>query len=275
MLARLRDVYSQMILFLFLFTLFGAYTFGIAALANVAAAVAAAVAADMVANYCAFKSVALPKSGIITGFLVGLIVPFNYLYAAAGAIIAVASKHLITRNKKHIFNPAAFGIIVSSAGLSFSTSWWVATPVLGRFVAAETATPFVHWVMTALAHVPLGLVILYGIRRAWTAASFLAAYALLGIFSSIARFGAAPAFLSLFDLTTLFFALFMLIEPVTTPSAQKPMIAFGTLVAAAAFVIRETGPGLTSFLRRSLLATLPPTCSAKSSGDISATLVIE
>ncbi|MBI2971802.1 MAG: RnfABCDGE type electron transport complex subunit D [Candidatus Aenigmarchaeota archaeon] len=235
MLNSFRDVYNQMLLFLSALAALGVYTFGMPALLNVAAAVSIAALLDAGVNYYKFKKLELPKSGVISGFFVALILPFNPLYAAAGAAIAIASKHIIRFNKRHVFNPAAFGITAAMLLFSAAASWWVATT----------------WLL-----VPLGLLIVYSIRRWRTAAAFLGAYALLSIGLSIVRFGLFPDAFRVLDLTLLFFALFMVIEPRTTPHRTKAMLAFGALVALASVGLRELGAPTDSLLAAMLLGNL-------------------
>ncbi|MBI4450355.1 hypothetical protein HY642_00125 [Candidatus Woesearchaeota archaeon] len=234
MLAAFRNVHNQMILFLSLLALTGIFSLPdalrVPALLNVIASVSAAALLDSAVNYYRFKKFELPKSGIISGFFVGMILPFNYVFAAFAAFLAVASKHIIRVNKRHIFNPASFGIIVSSLLFPLSASWWVATTLL---------------------LVPIGLVIIHGIRRIWAAAFFLGTYLILTAITSLAKFGSFNL-LSIFDLTLLFFALFMLIEPRTSPHPRKAMMFFGVLVALFAFVLKDLASA--DFLLLALLA---------------------
>ncbi len=46
------------------------------------------------------------------------------LHAVAG-LIAMASKYILAIGKKHIFNPAAFGVVFSGLVLNHQASWWV------------------------------------------------------------------------------------------------------------------------------------------------------
>lgn len=79
------------------------------------------------------------ESSIITALILALIItPVNsgngimFLLAASG--LAIASKYLLTINKKHIFNPAAVAVVLTALGPKQSASWWVGTAYLLPFV---------------------------------------------------------------------------------------------------------------------------------------------
>ncbi|NBS41757.1 hypothetical protein EBS80_03785 [bacterium] len=54
-------------------------------------------------------------------------------FLAFAGIAAMGSKFLITRQNRHLLNPAAIGALVAGL-LGYSAAWWVATPVLLPFL---------------------------------------------------------------------------------------------------------------------------------------------
>ena len=71
--------------------------------------------------------------------------------------------------------------------------------------------------------IPFGIIAVYKVRRYYNAAAFIIVYFLLLALRS--------SQVTLLDYTILFFALIMLIEPVTTPIKKKSQIIFGIAVA--------------------------------------------
>jgi ferredoxin-NADP reductase/Na+-translocating ferredoxin:NAD+ oxidoreductase RnfD subunit len=72
------------------------------------------------------------ESYAITALILALIMPpatAHDLMAVAGlilaAFVAIASKFIIAVRRKHIFNPVAIGIVVSSLALNQSATWWI------------------------------------------------------------------------------------------------------------------------------------------------------
>jgi ferredoxin-NADP reductase/Na+-translocating ferredoxin:NAD+ oxidoreductase RnfD subunit len=80
-----------------------------------------------------------PESPLITGLILALIItPLasgqNIIFLSAAAGLAMASKYLLTIRGKHIFNPAAIAIVLTSLGAGDSASWWVGSMQLAPFV---------------------------------------------------------------------------------------------------------------------------------------------
>ncbi|HEU0205474.1 MAG TPA: oxidoreductase [Pseudolysinimonas sp.] len=120
---------------------------------------------------------------------------------ALAAVVAVLAKYLLAWRGRHIFNPAAIGaFIVGLTGLTVSY-WWVGTPVLLPFVAVA------------------GFLILFRTRRFPIAIVFLVV-ATLNIVIRYAISGVPIGTgigLALLSSPIVFFACFMLDEPLTLP----------------------------------------------------------
>jgi ferredoxin-NADP reductase len=138
------------------------------------------------------------------------------LTAVPAALLAVASKYILAIRKKHIFNPAAFGIAVTGLLLAHSASWWVGTP----------------WMV-----VPVllgGLLIVRKLRRFDLFFSFLGVFA-LGTLVLTAGKGVGTLFATTLPHAFLyapvfFFATVMLTEPLTMPATRWLRIAFGGFI---------------------------------------------
>jgi ferredoxin-NADP reductase len=89
----------------------------------------------------AFEAPYNPESTWITALILALIITpptalfdTHYLPLAFWAsAIAIASKYILAIRKKHIFNPAAFGVAATAAILGLSASWWVGTLAMAPF----------------------------------------------------------------------------------------------------------------------------------------------
>ena len=72
------------------------------------------------------------ESAFITALILALILdpaqaPGDYQFLGWAAILAMSSKFLLALNRKHIFNPAAIAVVITSFVLGESASWWVGT----------------------------------------------------------------------------------------------------------------------------------------------------
>ena len=128
-------------------------------------------------------------------------------------IWTVASKYILAINRKHLFNPVGFGILLPTLVISGSANWWVGTlPML----------PFVL----------LGVLIVKKIRRFSLVFSFLLISLIitlsLGMLSQSSPIETLQK--ALFYSPLFFFAFVMLTEPLTTPPNQLMQIAYGFLV---------------------------------------------
>jgi len=129
------------------------------------------------------------------------------------AVWAVASKYIFAFGKKHIFNPAAFGVLLPGLLLDHPATWWVAGNGL--------MLPFV---------LVGGILIVRKLRRTDLVLAFIAAT----LATSLAT--AAPdAYLmtireTLIHSPLFFFAFVMLTEPLTAPTGKALRIAFAVIV---------------------------------------------
>jgi ferredoxin-NADP reductase len=138
----------------------------------------------------------------------------GFLFLFWAAVLTMASKFVLTINKKHIFNPVAIALVITSYTIGGYASWWVATVYMLPLVLIT------------------GLLIVKKIQRGDLVFSFVAAALItclsIGIFQkSDIVFLAQQAVL---DVPLFFFAFVMLTEPLTTPPTKKLQICYGILV---------------------------------------------
>ena len=72
------------------------------------------------------------ESAYITALILALIIdpvksPGDLLFPGWAAILAMSSKYILALNNKHVFNPAAIAVVITSFALGESASWWVGT----------------------------------------------------------------------------------------------------------------------------------------------------
>lgn len=152
-----------------------------------------------------------PYAALVTGSIIGLITSPNIAWYQLALVCALAmvSKNFIRFDNKHVFNPAAFGVLFSHIFFGQIVSWWGAS-----------------W----FGFTPLALILLlpvyvsaYKMRRWKNIIAFLLVYHLLNINNGL-----------VFDPTVIFFAIVMLPEPMTTPSRTSYQLLFGIFIAVMA-----------------------------------------
>ena len=167
-------------------------------------------------------------SSFITGLLIGLIVdPTSITVLLTAVVLASVSKYVLGLGKqKHVFNPAAVGIVLSSVLLNRPVAWWAAT-----------------WGMLPLVIISLGMLMpLRQLRRLWMPVSFLLVYGFW--------LRTLPL---LFDTTVFLFAWIMLTEPITAPNRGFWRYGWGVFVAILVigqqvFSVSWSDPLLTALL---------------------------
>lgn len=167
-----------------------------------------------------FGAVENKESATITALILVLIVPpvatiggmAGLAALAAGAMI---SKFLLAIGNKHIFNPAAIAVVVSSVLFNLNATWWVGNLWMTPVVAIS------------------GFLIVRKLRREKVMGIFLAAASGLTLLSGLSQGIGIITIIEtlLFHSSLLFMALFMVTEPLTSPTTQKNQIIFSLLAA--------------------------------------------
>ena len=181
-----------------------------------------AVFFDLLITYLRKRRWYLPTSSLVTGFLIGLILPTNSPWPLLlAAFIAVFSKQFIRiREHQHLFNPAALGIFVTSLLTGVPVAWW-----------AVSWTPWVIPIIIGVSYT------LYQLKRLWLPLTFLALYALYR--ATFVEFESLIS--SLLDGTLFLFVFIMLPEPITSPANKRWRYLFGPLVGLFVILLERVG----------------------------------
>ena len=163
------------------------------------------------------------SSAIITALLLLFIFqptldPAGLGWLALAALVATASKYLVAARGRHVLNPAAAGAFVVGLLPALSGTfvvWWPGTAVMLPFTALGA------------------LLVLLRTRRLWLGGAFIAAASLTwGAWFALNGFGAAEGVLfALASYPTVFFAGFMLSEPLTLPPRRWQQLLEAVVVA--------------------------------------------
>ena len=160
------------------------------------------------------------ESAYITALILALIIaptpsgyyPVNIAFIFWASVWAMASKYVINVNKKHLFNPAAFAVVITALFMNQAANWWVGTASMLPFAIIG------------------GLLIVRKIRRFDVFITFL-------IIKTVTIFwldrGVDIGTLlkeSVLNSPLVFFGTIMLTEPLTMPPTIDGRIAYAVLV---------------------------------------------
>jgi Na+-translocating ferredoxin:NAD+ oxidoreductase RnfD subunit len=170
-----------------------------------------------------------PSGAVLTGLIVAMVLSAQtpWSVVALTSALAVVSKYIVRTRAGNVFNPAALAIVATFPVFHAGQSWWGALPEV---------TP-----LAQLALVAGGVFIADRVNKMPLVLAFLAAYYLL---FTVTAFFADPAWVAeVFrapDLqAVLFFALFILTDPPTSPVRYRDQIAFAIIVAVASYGLFE------------------------------------
>lgn len=216
-----KSIKAQLIIFLSCFAVFLAIKDKDAAfLAAVLIAVVSAVVFESAVRWIKERALTLSGSSIISGLIIGYVLSSdNHRWVIIiTSLFAILSKHLIRLNKKHIFNPAAFGIFFVTIFLGATTQWkgtyaWYIVAFFGIYFILKTRK--------------IELLISY----------FLISFILFGIQAFLQR----TPLVNIFGYLSYFYIFIMMIEPKTTPINLFGKIVFGTGVGVSIFILSAAG----------------------------------
>jgi ferredoxin-NADP reductase len=178
-----------------------------------------------------FRVLPHTESAVITGLLLFFILrpsiePLELAATAAAAVVATLSKYLIAVRGRHILNPAAFGtVVVGVTGLGVSW-WWVGSTALLPAVAIAA------------------LLVLYRTRRFALATVFLVV-SVATIVVQLLNDGmpvAAALATPFTSYPVVFFAAFMLTEPLTLPPRRWQQLTEAGIVGLLFALHYSVGP---------------------------------
>lgn len=170
--------------------------------------------------YLRDKKFTVTDSSIISGLIIGYVLSSDqslWVFLSA-SFLAIGSKNLIRFNKKHLFNPAAFGIFLTVILLGAETQWkgtylWYVLVPAGAYFNLKVRK--------------LEIIIGY----------FLAALLLFGTQAFIQK----TPLLTVFGYLSYFYIFIMVVEPKTTPIKPLGKYLFGIGVAILIFILTEAG----------------------------------
>lgn len=159
-------------------------------------------------------------------------------------LIALASKHILKRGRKPIFNPAAVGLLVSLGLFSTAQSWWAGMPLMSWW----------HVVML----LAVGTFVAVRVKKYAQVLTFLGTYLVLIAAMAVFHLGLssatpADALRTPFINAALFLGFFMLTDPPTTPGTVRGQVQFSVIVAFVAVLVYSRVGGL-AYLLAGLLA---------------------
>ena len=153
-------------------------------------------------------------AAILTLILTPPTEPSGYVALAWIAAIAMASKFILAIGRKHLFNPAAIAVLISTYVLGVSASWWIGNRWM--FVFALVA----------------GFLIVRKIRR-WDMVYAFLATTLFVSYAVAINHGTDLIVLTkalFLNSALVFFATVMFTEPMTAPPTVRLQVVFGILV---------------------------------------------
>lgn len=203
---------------------------------NVLPRLGMALAIAILAEWAIFGSVRSQslQSAIVTAVIVGMLLspnsPYHVIWLAT--VVAIASKKVFQFDEgRHIFNPAAFGLIAASLLSQSQINWW------------GFSSPYIVIVGCGI--------ILYRLNRLSLPFAYLAGRvgSTLVVSGGLAGTGA-------FSLANLFFAFIILIEPKTSPGNRPAQWGFGILTGGLATVMFRFWPVMDGDLLALLMLNL-------------------
>jgi len=183
-------------------------------------ALISAMFTEAVFNYLINRKFTISESSIISALIIAFVLSSDnpWWVIVLTGVLAISSKYLIRINKKHIFNPAAFGIFLSMFLFGATTQW------RGTYL----------WYIL----VPVGLYLVYKIRKIELLASY--AVTAVGLFAIQALVQKTPI-LNIFGYLSYFYIFIMTIEPKTTSIKLAGKVIFGASLAVLIFIFTEMG----------------------------------
>ena len=201
---------------------------------ELAASLAVAVAVSVLGSWLfarLFRSRAHLESALITGLLLFIVLepslePLQLLAVAIAAVVASASKYLLAWRGRHIFNPAAIGALVVTIPVLTYGVWWVGSPFILPLVAISA------------------VIVLYRTRRLEMGLVFLVVVLVVyAVRWSLTGQGALEGIeVALLSAPFVFFAGFMLSEPLTMPPLKKQQLGYAVTIALLASLSFHLGP---------------------------------
>ena len=189
--------------------------------------VAFSSALDFLINKRPFENTILPKSAVISGFILSGILDYRqpWFILVIFSALAIFSKYIIRFKGRHIFNPANFGLF-AAAVLKMPLTWNI-----------ESQIPLI---------IISGIYLAYSLKKIFHVAGFLTFFIALFSIGGINPFG----------MVSWFFIFIMLIEPKTSGYGAGRGFVFGTIAAISSFLAYKFLPSVDYFVTGLFIANL-------------------
>jgi Na+-translocating ferredoxin:NAD+ oxidoreductase RnfD subunit len=202
-------------------------------LINGGIAVGVCIVVDVLCCLVEHRKRIFPDGAVVTGLLISLILSTttSWPIITATAVIAIFSKHVLVHKRKPLFNPAAFGLLLSLVIFHTEQSWWGAfgdLPVWNiafLLIGGYAVTNRVNKYPLVFAFIGTCFAMLF----------FMGYYHVGDAFDAL-----RPPFIN----AAFFLGFFMLTDPPTSPAKVKDQIIFGILAAAVGNVVYGLFGGL-------------------------------
>jgi len=183
------------------------------------------VFSDLLFMYLRKHILVVPYAAIATSLILGLTINPNMPWYGIFLIslIASGSKYFLRFSNRHIFNPAAMGLVVGNIFLQDTVSWW--------------GVSFQNWRLDPLSTAVFFILLLPFLVSGMRMKRFSTIFAFMGMYSLLVFLQSNdPSFTLVKDPSVLFFAITMLSEPMTSPVVWQRQIVYGLFVATTAIV---------------------------------------
>jgi len=166
-----------------------------------------------------FRVPANVESATISALILALIITpltsgHDLWFLGWASVLAMASKYILTIQRKHVFNPVGLAVALTALAINQSATWWVGSAPMLPFVLIG------------------GILMVRKIRRLDLVLSFFgAALAMTLAFTLANRGDLVLALQSIVLYSPLFFFAFVILtEPLTTPPTRSWQMVYGALV---------------------------------------------
>ena len=153
-----------------------------------------------------------PLSALVSWLIISSIMaPTQWFYIAP--LAAILSKCFIRYSGRHIFNPAAFGLLAANVIFKVPLTWWLVTNVIVIII--------------------FGLFFAYKIKKISLVASVICSTLIFSVLYSLMKH--QPLFANT-GILNFFFVFFMSLEPKTSPVSLRSKVLYGALIALFGFI---------------------------------------
>jgi len=180
---------------------------------------------DLLFGWIRFKKFRVPYSAMVTGLILTIIIDpgaawFQILLITAAAM---ATKHFLRISGRHVFNPAASGLIIGWIVFGLGPSWWGAT------LYSSGSLALIGNIALFITMLGILYVSAYRMKRYVSIAAFLVTTSLLAML--FPEFSFTAFFTMLISMGALFFGGLMVPEPMTSPIKKQRQLLYGLCIA--------------------------------------------